>query len=75
MNCGFVLRSNIGAIRKPKMLDIFFSKFRNFYYIVFGIEFSAKDLTEALALAETMLPTAEPQITVIPDGLGVIVLP
>lgn len=35
----------------------------------------AKDLTEALALAETMLPTAEPQITVIPDGLGVIVLP
>ena len=34
----------------------------------------AKDLPQALALAETMLQKKEPKVTVIPDGLGVIVL-
>jgi nickel-dependent lactate racemase len=34
----------------------------------------AKSLQEALTLAESMLPEREPKVTVIPDGLGVIVL-
>jgi len=35
----------------------------------------AKDLPQALALAESMLQEKAPKVTVIPDGLGVIVLP